>query len=105
MFQKGLRHLNFPAKIVRTFNSSRILNIKIIENVPALGESITEGTIASWVKNVGDHIKVDDVLVIVETDKVTVDIKSTHSGILTQRLANDNDNVKNYENFNLIYII
>ena len=57
--------------------------------VPALGESITEGSIAKWVKSIGDKVNVDDVIAIVETDKVTVDIKSVRSGVLTKQLAND----------------
>ena len=67
----------------------RVLGAKIVEVVPALGESITEGSIAKWSKNVGDRVNVDDVVVIVETDKVTVDIKSTNAGVLTAQLATD----------------
>ena len=67
----------------------RLLGAKIVEVVPALGESITEGSIAKWSKNVGDRVNVDDVVVVVETDKVTVDIKSTNAGVLTAQLATD----------------
>ena len=73
----------------RSFYKSIIAKEKITELVPALGESITEGSIAKWSKNIGDKIEVDDVIVIVETDKVTVDIKSTLSGILTNKFASD----------------
>ena len=66
-----------------------VAQAKIVELVPALGESITEGSIAKWSKNVGDHVAIDDVVVIVETDKVTVDIKSTNAGVLTAQLATD----------------
>ena len=69
--------------------TSGIVRAKIVEVVPALGESITEGSIAKWSKNVGDRVNVDDVVVIVETDKVTVDIKSTNAGVLTAQLATD----------------
>lgn len=75
---------------VRSFINSVPLQLRIIEFVPALGESITEGSIASWSKNVGDQVAVDDVIAIVETDKVTVDIKSTNRGILTAKFATDN---------------
>lgn len=61
----------------------------MVEMVPALGESITEGSIAKWIKSVGDKVNVDDVIAIVETDKVTVDIKSIRSGVLTKQLATD----------------
>ena len=73
----------------RSFHSSCIFRAIIVEMVPALGESITEGSIAKWVKSVGDKVNVDDVIAIVETDKVTVDIKSVRSGVLTKQLAND----------------
>lgn len=55
--------------------------------VPALGESITEGSISKWERAVGDKVAADDVIVVVETDKVTVDIKANHSGVITQLLA------------------
>lgn len=76
--------------LVRPFFNCKPSQLRIIEVVPALGESITEGSIARWSKNVGDQVAVDDVIVIVETDKVTVDIKSTNSGILIAQLASDN---------------
>jgi 2-oxoglutarate dehydrogenase E2 component (dihydrolipoamide succinyltransferase) len=75
---------------VRQFHSSFYAAKLVVEKVPALGESITEGTIASWSKSEGDRVAVDDVIVIVETDKVTVDIKSTHAGVLTKKIAVDN---------------
>lgn len=76
-------------QILRSISQKPWLQQRIIEVVPALGESITEGSIASWNKNVGDRVTVDEVIVIVETDKVTVDIKSTNAGILVAKLAND----------------
>ena len=80
--------LNFR-NISKKYHTSNYILKKIIENVPALGESITEGSIASWSKNEGDQVAIDDVIVIVETDKVTVDIKSTHAGILIKKIALD----------------
>eukprot|EP01031_Cornospumella_fuschlensis_P025026 gene25026-30230_t len=74
----------------REFHLSAASFVKMVENVPALGESITEGTIASWAKKVGDKVNVDDVIVVIETDKVTVDVKAVHAGVLTQQLAVDN---------------
>lgn len=75
--------------IIRSVSKTSLSQARIVEVVPALGESITEGSIASWSKNVGDQVAVDDVIVIVETDKVTVDIKSANSGILMAKLAED----------------
>ena len=65
----------------------------LTESVPALGESITEGALAEWMKNVGESVEVDDVIATVETDKVTVDIKSPYSGTLVEQLANVDDTV------------
>jgi hypothetical protein len=76
-------------QLTRTFKKTVVSQAKIVENVPVLGESITEGSIASWSKNIGDSVEIDDVIVIIETDKVTVDIKSTNAGILTAYLADD----------------
>ena len=44
--------------------------------VPALGESITEATVAKWLKNVGDNIEADEPIVELETDKVNLEVKS-----------------------------
>jgi 2-oxoglutarate dehydrogenase E2 component (dihydrolipoamide succinyltransferase) len=52
--------------------------------VPAVGESVTEGTIAKWLKQVGDAVAVDEPLVELETDKATVEIPSTVAGTLTE---------------------
>jgi len=72
--------------------SCRYLSI-LTENVPALGESITEGAIAEWVKTVGEAVAVDDVVAIVETDKVTVDIKSPFEGVLIEQMAAVDDTI------------
>ena len=52
--------------------------------VPAVGESVTEGTIAKWLKQVGDTVAVDEPLVELETDKATVEIPSTVAGTLSE---------------------
>ena len=52
--------------------------------VPAVGESVTEGTIAKWLKQVGDVVAVDEPLVELETDKATVEIPSTVAGTLSE---------------------
>ena len=51
--------------------------------VPALGESVTEATIARWFKKEGEAVKADEPLVELETDKVTVEVPSPASGVLT----------------------
>jgi 2-oxoglutarate dehydrogenase E2 component (dihydrolipoamide succinyltransferase) len=52
--------------------------------MPALGESVTEGTVTRWLKAEGDHINVDEPLLEVSTDKVDTEIPSPVSGILTR---------------------
>ena len=76
----------------KQFHKSAVVPKLFVEKVPALGESITEGSIASWSKKEGDRVAVDDVIVIVETDKVTVDIKSTHAGTFMKKLAGETVN-------------
>jgi len=55
--------------------------------VPALGESITEAIIANWLQPVGARVEIDQPLVELETDKVTVEVPSPVAGILTQQTA------------------
>ena len=55
--------------------------------VPTLGESITEATVAKWLKAVGDTVKVDDPLVELETDKVTAEVNATVAGVLSEIIA------------------
>src|SRR5258708_20115316 len=52
--------------------------------VPALGESVTEATVAKWLKKIGDPIAVDDPLVELETDKVTLEVNAASPGILSE---------------------
>ena len=50
--------------------------------VPELAESITEGTVAEWLKNIGDNIEKGDAILELETDKVNVEVVSEEDGIL-----------------------
>ena len=52
--------------------------------VPELGESITEGTIAAWLKEPGDGVGIDEPLVELETDKATVEICAPKAGVLSE---------------------
>jgi len=61
--------------------------------VPELAESITEGTIAQWVKKVGDRVEKGEFIVELETDKVNAEIISEEAGVLTQILAEEGDTV------------
>src|SRR3569623_3013763 len=53
--------------------------------VPALGESVTEGTIGEWLKQPGDPVKVDEPIASLETDKVAVEVPSPDAGILGEQ--------------------
>lgn len=55
--------------------------------MPSMGESMTEGTIATVLKKPGDAVRVDDIIAQVETDKVTIDVRSTTSGTVEQILV------------------
>ncbi|TAK98659.1 MAG: 2-oxoglutarate dehydrogenase complex dihydrolipoyllysine-residue succinyltransferase [Rhodospirillaceae bacterium] len=57
--------------------------------VPTLGESVTEATVAKWFKKVGDTVATDDVLLELETDKVTVEVRAEAAGTLSEIVAGD----------------
>ena len=61
--------------------------------VPGMGDSITEGEIAEWQVQVGAVVSVDDVLVEIETDKVTSEVKATFAGTVSELLAAEGDTV------------
>ncbi len=62
--------------------------------LPALGESITEGTVTRWLKQVGDQVAVDEPLLEVSTDKVDTEIPSPVAGTLLEIRANEDDTVE-----------
>jgi 2-oxoglutarate dehydrogenase E2 component (dihydrolipoamide succinyltransferase) len=61
--------------------------------VPALGESITEGTLAQWLKKPGEAVAADEPIASLETDKVSVEVPSPVAGFLTEQLVQEGDNV------------
>ena len=62
--------------------------------MPALGESVTEGTVTRWLKSVGDTVEVDEPLLEVSTDKVDTEIPSPFAGVLEKILADEDDVVE-----------
>lgn len=62
--------------------------------LPALGESVTEGTVTRWLKKVGDTVAVDEPLVEVSTDKVDTEIPSPVAGVIEQILVNEDETVQ-----------
>ncbi|MEQ9006858.1 MAG: dihydrolipoamide acetyltransferase family protein [Ekhidna sp.] len=59
--------------------------------MPKMGESVMEGTVLAWLKNVGDTIEEDESILEVATDKVDTEIPATHAGILKEVLAGEGD--------------
>ncbi len=62
--------------------------------VPTLGESVSEATIAQWFKKPGDAVAVDEPLVELETDKVTIEVPSPSAGVLAEILVPDGETVE-----------
>lgn len=62
--------------------------------VPELAESITEGTVASWLKQPGDHVAKGEAIVELETDKVNIEVPADESGTLEEQLAGEGDTVQ-----------
>ncbi|MCC3290764.1 2-oxoglutarate dehydrogenase, E2 component, dihydrolipoamide succinyltransferase [Arthrobacter sp. zg-Y1110] len=60
-------------------------------NLPALGESVTEGTVTRWLKNVGDRVEVDEPLLEVSTDKVDTEIPSPVAGVIEEILVAEDE--------------
>ncbi|SFL42245.1 2-oxoglutarate dehydrogenase E2 component [Bradyrhizobium sp. NFR13] len=61
--------------------------------VPTLGESVTEATIGRWFKKAGDAVAVDEPLVELETDKVTIEVPAPSAGVLGEIVAKDGETV------------
>jgi 2-oxoglutarate dehydrogenase E2 component (dihydrolipoamide succinyltransferase) len=61
--------------------------------VPTLGESVSEATVGTWFKKVGDAVKADEILCELETDKVTVEVPAPATGVLSEIVAKDGETV------------
>uniref|UniRef100_A0A6M2EYR2 dihydrolipoyllysine-residue succinyltransferase n=1 Tax=Populus davidiana TaxID=266767 RepID=A0A6M2EYR2_9ROSI len=62
--------------------------------VPFMGESITDGTLAKFLKNPGDSVEVDEPIAQIETDKVTIDVASPEAGVIKEYIAKEGDTVE-----------
>ncbi|GAB5033799.1 dihydrolipoamide succinyltransferase [Nannochloropsis oceanica] len=76
---------------VRAFSTPDGSNFLL--NVPSMGDSITEGTIVNWQKREGDWVNADDVIVVLETDKVSVDVRAPRAGIVKEVIGAEGDTV------------
>ena len=63
-------------------------------HLPALGESVTEGTVTRWLKKVGDRVEVDEPLLEVSTDKVDTEIPSPVAGVVEEILVGEDETVE-----------
>ncbi|HLP22833.1 MAG TPA: biotin/lipoyl-containing protein, partial [Microbacteriaceae bacterium] len=63
-------------------------------SLPALGESVTEGTVTRWLKKVGERVEVDEPLLEVSTDKVDTEIPSPISGVVEEILVGEDETVE-----------
>ncbi|RWA07317.1 hypothetical protein EKO27_g7785 [Xylaria grammica] len=64
-----------------------------VVKVPKMAESITEGTLKQWNKQVGDYVELDEEIATIETDKIDVSVNAPEAGILKELLANEEDTV------------
>ena len=64
---------------------------------PTLPESVPDGTIATWYKNIGDSVRRDELLVDIETDKVVIEVVSPIDGILQEIIKNAGDTIVSNE--------
>ena len=61
--------------------------------VPTLGESVTEATVGTWFKKAGDKVAVDEMICELETDKVTIEVPSTTSGVVSKIIVKEGETV------------
>src|SRR5690554_6131758 len=62
--------------------------------MPQMGESVMEGTVIEWSKNVGDAVEVDETLLEIATDKVDTEVPSPEAGVIVEILVNEGDTIE-----------
>jgi hypothetical protein len=83
------------ALTTRSYLTRTPLNLApVTKPVPTMGDSITEGTIVEWLIPIGGQVADGEVICLIETDKVTVDIKADCSGVITQQFGGVDDTVE-----------
>ncbi|KAI9265395.1 dihydrolipoyllysine-residue succinyltransferase E2 component [Helicostylum pulchrum] len=94
-------HVQVPTALTMSANKklntnnwmqTRFYADKVVQ-VPQMAESISEGTLKQWVKNVGDFVRQDDEVATIETDKIDVTVNSPASGTIVEIYAQEEDNV------------
>ncbi|KAH9852307.1 dihydrolipoyllysine-residue succinyltransferase 1 [Lenzites betulinus] len=74
------------------FHSTNLLQAETVK-VPQMAESISEGTLKSWLKQPGDSVEADEEVATIETDKIDVSVNAPAAGRITEHLANEEDTV------------
>src|SRR5690554_1214612 len=86
---------------MRLLRNNRRIGIYFIMAIeikaPAFPESVADGTVATWHKQVGDAVKRDELIVDIETDKVVMEVLAEADGVLTEIVANEGDTVLSAE--------
>ncbi|XP_042474863.1 dihydrolipoyllysine-residue succinyltransferase component of 2-oxoglutarate dehydrogenase complex 2, mitochondrial-like [Macadamia integrifolia] len=84
---------NSPIRVwIRSFSSHSDDLVDAV--VPFMGESITDGTLAKFLKKPGDTVQIDEPIAQVETDKVTIDVASPEAGVIQKFVASEGDTVE-----------
>jgi len=93
LFGQSVQAANQTSIKVALFHSSKYtLGIETVK-VPNVAESITEGTLKSWTKKVGDYVEADEEVATIETDKVDVSVNAPFAGKIVELLATEEDTV------------
>ena len=83
---------------VKNINKEKQINVRKGSGmdvlVPVLGESVVEATVSKWIKKQGEFVEVDDPIVELETDKVTLEVPAVTSGILDNLTVSEGDTVE-----------
>lgn len=74
------------------FHSTSLIQAETVK-VPQMAESITEGTLKTWAKQVGDFVEADEEIATIETDKIDVSVNAPQAGKIVELLANEEDTV------------
>lgn len=85
------RHSTVPQ--LRLFSTTVARHEETVVKVPQMAESISEGTLSSFSKQVGDHVELDEEIASIETDKIDVSVNAPAAGVITELLVGEGDTV------------
>ncbi|KAH6677541.1 hypothetical protein B0J14DRAFT_615697 [Halenospora varia] len=82
-------YLRYPSPVIQQFRNYADRVVK----VPEMAESISEGTLKQWSKQIGDYVEQDEEIATIETDKIDVSVNAPEAGTIKEFLANEEDTV------------